>query len=100
MKKKAQGISITTIIVAAIALIVLVVLVAIFTGRMGIWGQGLDSAGKGTYCQGSTAPASSEPVSIAGGTWRTKCEANEDAIYGIFLDQKDNPGQSCCKENT
>ena len=33
--KKAQGISINMIIVAAIALIVLVVLVAIFTGRLG-----------------------------------------------------------------
>jgi len=38
MLKKAQGISINTIIVAAIALIVLVVLVVIFTGRMGQWG--------------------------------------------------------------
>lgn len=35
--KKAQGISITTIIVAAIALIVLVVLIAIFTGRISLF---------------------------------------------------------------
>lgn len=35
--KKAQGISINVIIVAAIALIVLVVLVAIFTGRLGMF---------------------------------------------------------------
>ena len=34
---KAQGLSITTIIVAAIALIVLVVIIAIFTGRLGIF---------------------------------------------------------------
>jgi|TARA_B100001971_G_C17769551_1_gene324253 hypothetical protein len=33
--KKGQGLSITTIIVAAIALVVLVVLIAIFTGRFG-----------------------------------------------------------------
>lgn len=40
--KKSQGISINTIIIAAIALIVLVILIAIFAGRMGIWGKGLD----------------------------------------------------------
>lgn len=39
--KKAQGISINVIIVAAIALIVLVVLIAIFTGRLGIFAAGL-----------------------------------------------------------
>jgi len=41
-KKKSQGLSITTIIVAAIALIVLVVLVAIFTGRLGSFSKGLN----------------------------------------------------------
>ena len=35
MHKKAQGVSITVVIVAAIALIVLVVLAAIFIGRAG-----------------------------------------------------------------
>ena len=42
--KKAQGLSITTIIVALIALIVLVILISVFTGRMGIFGKGLDEA--------------------------------------------------------
>lgn len=37
MNKKAQGLSLTTIIVAAIALIVMVVLVMIFTGRIGVF---------------------------------------------------------------
>ncbi len=41
--KKAQGLSLTTIIVAAIALIVLVVLVMIFTGRIGIFNEEFDS---------------------------------------------------------
>jgi len=35
MERKAQGLSLNTIIIAAIVLIVLVVLWAIFTGRMG-----------------------------------------------------------------
>lgn len=37
MNKKAQGLSINTIIIAAIALLVLVVLSVVFTGRMGFW---------------------------------------------------------------
>ena len=41
---KAQGLSITTIIVAAIALIVLVVIIAIFTGRLGIFSGELGKA--------------------------------------------------------
>ena len=39
--REAQGISINTIIIAAIALIVLVVLVAIFTGRIGLFSKGI-----------------------------------------------------------
>jgi len=37
--KKAQGISMNTIIIAAIALLVLVILAVIFTGRMGDWSK-------------------------------------------------------------
>lgn len=49
--KKAQGISINTIIIAAIALIVLVVLIAIFAGRMGIFGKDLTIAQEGIECK-------------------------------------------------
>ena len=41
MNKKAQGISLNVIIIAAIGLVVLVLLVAIFTGRINIFGQNL-----------------------------------------------------------
>ena len=92
--KKAQGISVTTIIIAAIALIVLVVLIAIFTGRMGVWGQGLDTTQEGKACTDTDVD----------GEWRVKCydgtesgQAKETAIYGLFSDAKDHPGQSCCK---
>ncbi|MBI2134985.1 hypothetical protein HYU09_03265 [Candidatus Woesearchaeota archaeon] len=47
MNRKAQGLSINTIIIAAIALIVLVVLIAIFTGRLGLFSKGL---GEATTC--------------------------------------------------
>ena len=46
MIKKAQGLSLTTIIVAAVGLIVLVVLVAIFTGQMASFGLGINKAAK------------------------------------------------------
>ena len=39
--KKGQGLSLNTIIIAAIVLIVLVVLWAIFTGRMGAFAEGV-----------------------------------------------------------
>ena len=46
MKKRAQGLSINIIIVAAIAIIILVVLIAIFTGRLGIFSGVLGDASK------------------------------------------------------
>ena len=39
--KKAQGLSLNTIVIAAVALIVLVVLVLIFTGNIGGFGEGV-----------------------------------------------------------
>ncbi len=50
MKKKAQGMSINVIIVAALALVVLVVLFAIFTGKLGIF-----TKGEGTAREGATS---------------------------------------------
>ena len=44
-KRKAQGLSITTIIVAVIALIVLVVIIAILTGKLGMFSEGLSKSG-------------------------------------------------------
>ena len=49
--KKAQGISINTIIVSAVALIVLVMMVAIFIGRLGGFVGGIeDCVSKGGTC--------------------------------------------------
>ncbi|MBI2134984.1 hypothetical protein HYU09_03260 [Candidatus Woesearchaeota archaeon] len=50
MNGKSQGLSINTIIIAAIALIVLVVLIAIFTGRLGLFSKGLSGT---VTCEGS-----------------------------------------------
>jgi hypothetical protein len=49
--KKAQGISVNVIIIAAIALLVLVVLSVIYIGRMGSWGtSAADCENKGGTC--------------------------------------------------
>lgn len=46
LNNKGQGLSLTTIIVAAIALIVLVVLVMIFTGRIGVFKTTVEETGE------------------------------------------------------
>ncbi|MBN2457975.1 hypothetical protein JXB31_02480 [Candidatus Woesearchaeota archaeon] len=49
--RKAEGLSMSTIVVAAIALIVLVVLIVIFSSRMGIFNKGInDCIDKGGDC--------------------------------------------------
>ena len=51
MAKKAQGISINVIIIAAIALLVLVILSVIFIGRVGIFGAKVaECENKGGKC--------------------------------------------------
>ena len=80
--KKAQGISINTIIIAAIALIVLIILIAVFTGRIGIWGRGLDDTSN-PKCSGYIIPTQDCPVT--------------ETIYGKF-DGVDS-GHVCCKKS-
>ena len=54
MKKRAQGLSITTIVVAALALLVLVVLALVFTGNMGGFTTGVkESANCNQACKAS-----------------------------------------------
>ena len=69
MNKKAQGLSINTIIIAAIALVVLVVLIAIFTGRLGMFSKGLGDVGK---CQnlGGTCLNANSCTEAGGGNTR------------------------------
>jgi hypothetical protein len=56
--KKAQGISMNVIIIAAIALIVLVILSVIFIGRMGAFGSASENCDKlGGTCYGGPCDA-------------------------------------------
>jgi len=64
--KKAQGLSINVIIIAALALIVLVVLATIFTGRVRIFSQTLeDCASKQGQCYPNKCPDNSALITNA-----------------------------------
>ena len=49
--KKAQGLSLNIVVIAVISLVVLIILIAIFTGKIGIFGENLkDCSSKGGKC--------------------------------------------------
>jgi len=99
--KKSQGLSLNTIIIAAIVLVVLVVLWAIFTGRMGMFTGGVnlqdleakaaaENIGKDT-CAGTCFARVGQDSS---GKWKifkvhgsehgdTKCMANQVKLWDI-----------------
>jgi hypothetical protein len=89
MKNKKGDLSINIIIVAAIALIVLVVMVAVFTGRISLFGIGVDTV--------SGAKKSCD-VDIKG-QWKTACDSTESARYGLFSDSGNHPQMTCCVAN-
>ena len=90
MSKKGQSISINTIIIAAIALAVLVVLFVIFTGRIGIFSQGV---AKTTTCEnackslGKTSGVAEEST-CKGDNRRTYVPGKYDDVIG--------EGNVCC----
>jgi len=55
--KKAQGLSLNTIIIAALVIMVLVILILVFTGRMGSFSKSSESCqSKGGICSSGEAP--------------------------------------------
>jgi len=78
--KKGQGLSLTTIVIAALALLILVVLTVIFAGRMGLFSKGLGNCD--SVCVDSAA-------------------ACEDAGYTIpaFLGRCEDSSGTVIKEN-
>ncbi len=97
MKKKGQGISLETIIVAAIVLVVLVVLWAIFTGRLSLFSKGLDDQTKGPVCEKKTfgldtiATADVKPVAYS-------CPKDYRTEAGVFSNVKAN--EVCCVKSS
>jgi len=91
MKKKGQGLSLNTIIVAAIVLIVLIVLWAIFTGRMGGFASGMVSTEK---C--------SDVCDATGGSVDGTCVATDNNYVGKYDadgDGKLEDTDLCCCNN-
>ena len=85
--KKAQGISINTIIIAALGLAVLVVLFLIFTGRIGIFSKGVDE----TQACTSICQAGGKSTAQAAGPDKT-------CVTGQYVAGKysDGPNGCCC----
>jgi len=77
MTKKGQGISINTIIIAAIALAVLVVLFAIFTGRLGMFSRGVSET---TSCQRACETLNMK-IGTMSKTEITTCKNTEGRTY-------------------
>lgn len=82
--KKAQGLSLNTVIIAAIVLIVLVILVMVFTGRMGFFTRGLWNQTGGKVC----APPIGNPM------LKEECPLHQ-RVLGKFSGLGDH--QACCK---
>ena len=66
INRKSQGISLTTVVIAAVALIVLIVLILIFTGRLDIFNRGLSEC----------PPGSSEKTNADLAGWGGACSEN------------------------
>lgn len=89
--KKAQGISINTIIIAAIALIVLVVLVMIFTGRLGLFSRGVSET---TTCDQACVAGGYKSGEARQGSSSTECG---DVAYKRLLGYKwEGTENACC----
>lgn len=89
MNKKAQGLSMNTIIIAAIALIVLVVIVAIFTGRLGLFSKGVNEM---TTCQQICDARGYEGRSISVGPDDSNPDENS---FVKILGGRDAEGNQC-----
>jgi len=86
--KKAQGLPMNAIVIAAIVLIVLVVLIMIFTGSMGKWLEDLKIAREAKNCTTGYK-----------GNWKAECDQGEIPVYNVG-DADTNPGKTCCVKST
>jgi len=94
LDKKGQGLSLTTIIVAAIALIVLVVLVMIFTGRIGVFKTGVEEAGEAELVKmrisyGDCRPTEGAELSFKKSINEAASEVEKETAKNTFRDEID-----------
>ena len=88
--KKAQGLSINTIIIVALALVVLVALIAIFTGRLGGFGR------ETMNCEGTYKGTCRDLVEDA---FEKGCQEPEETKHSLgrcFKDDGTLSDQVCC----
>jgi hypothetical protein len=84
MDKKAQGLPISTIILAVLGLVVLVILFAIVTGRMAIFGRGISEC-QGT-CKGEWSASGAQTSGVKSAVASTTCDsAFEKEIAGSYV---------------
>jgi hypothetical protein len=95
MNKKAQGISLTVIVVAVIALIVLVVLSMVFTGKIKGFGKGVDDTASSFKNLCEIPGTARECVSSIG-----DCQPDDgDVLSGTFSDcEKQGSSYLCCEK--
>lgn len=87
MNKKGQGISINTIIIAAIALAVLVVLFAIFTGRLGSFSKGVqDTDTCAQKCTSLNKQKATEQPRQDAPAGTSPCRQGEQYVSGRYSD--------------
>jgi hypothetical protein len=83
--KKSQGLSLNTVIIAALVLIVLVILMLFFSGRMTLFKRGID------YCDGHCESSVSD------------CNTNENPIFLVGCDENNDGepdgGSYCCSSS-
>ena len=92
MEKKGQGLSMTTIVVAALALLVLVVLTLIFTGRLNLWNRGMDETmACENYCNAINKQGTIGSEILI----EPKCTAPGAPALGVIT-KKDGKDHYCC----
>ena len=99
MKKRAQGLSVHTIILAVIGLIILVVIVLMLTGKLGMVGKGVGSP---ISCGSACNAVGMDGYILSD---KTQCDGFNDIIGintqylpGTYSDVPDN--KCCCKTQT
>ena len=88
MTKKAQGLPMNVIIIAALAIVVLVVIIVIFTGRVQLFGRGLGA------CDGQCAANRAQCPADYAAIPTKNCDDNGDGTPEI------KGAGFCCKATT
>jgi len=92
---RGQGLSLTTIVIAAVSLIVLVVLVAIFTGRINLFNIGVGQVGESEVACQNLCRGLGKTGSLDIGSGLVLCNEG-DRVGGLFRNRAGEEGICCC----